>query len=210
VCNTDVPSDIYTIDRSKDNAFYYRIPIVRDFFEWRLKAATRLISDDCTGEVLDVGYGSGFLFPYLQSRFERLHGTDWHTHGKMVCDYYAGNGIHIHLTRSDISSLAYRDNSFDAVVCLSLLEHISEIDRAVGEIYRVLKPRGQAIIGFPPRTILTSALFDLIGFDHKRLHPMGHTEIYNALSRIFTMDTSRFLPRIGSLYILWRCVKGGE
>jgi len=208
--STGPSSDIYKIDRSKDNAVYYRIPIIRDFFQWRLKAAIALVSDESTGRVLDVGYGGGFLFPFLSSRFECIHGADWHSHGQMVCDHYASNGIVVRATKSDIRSLPYRDNSFDAVFCLSLLEHMNEIDRAVGELFRVLKPYGQAVLGYPPRTALTSALFNLIGFDHKRLHPMGHTEIYNALSRKFIMDTSVSIPRIGSLYVLWRCVKRGE
>lgn len=49
----------------------------------------------------------------------------------------------------DITNLAVADNSFDAVICSHVLEHIPDDRRAMQEIHRVLKPGGWAILQVP-------------------------------------------------------------
>lgn len=47
----------------------------------------------------------------------------------------------------DICSLPYPDNSFDWVICDCVLEHVEgDIQKAVQEIYRVLKKNGSVIV----------------------------------------------------------------
>ena len=36
--------------------------------------------------------------------------------------------------------LPYQDNTFDVVICVDVLEHVSDYYQVVSEIYRVLKP----------------------------------------------------------------------
>lgn len=45
--------------------------------------------------------------------------------------------------------LPLRDASFDAVVCMNLLEHIANAQDVLGEVYRVLRAEGQ-LIGMTP------------------------------------------------------------
>ena len=51
----------------------------------------------------------------------------------------------------DVRDLPFRDASFDAVYSMGTIEHFDETERAVGEMARVLKPGGRAIIGVPNR-----------------------------------------------------------
>ncbi len=46
----------------------------------------------------------------------------------------------------DVSALPYPDASFDAAVCTQVYEYVPTIDRALAELYRVLKPGGRAVI----------------------------------------------------------------
>jgi len=41
------------------------------------------------------------------------------------------------------------DNSVDAIICIAVLEHIEEPQKAVREIYRVLKPGGYCFLYVP-------------------------------------------------------------
>ena len=41
----------------------------------------------------------------------------------------------------DAHDLPFRDNSFDAIICQAVLEHVADPYRCVDEIYRVLKPK---------------------------------------------------------------------
>lgn len=49
----------------------------------------------------------------------------------------------------DIHDLPLEDNSVDAVICIAVLEHVEEPQRAARELYRVLKPGGYCYIYVP-------------------------------------------------------------
>jgi ubiquinone/menaquinone biosynthesis C-methylase UbiE len=49
----------------------------------------------------------------------------------------------------DIHALPFSDNSLDAIVCIAVLEHVEEPQKAMREIYRVLKPGGYCYIYAP-------------------------------------------------------------
>ncbi len=49
----------------------------------------------------------------------------------------------------DIVDLPYADASFDAVICLHVLEHIPDDAKAMSELHRVLVPGGKAIVMVP-------------------------------------------------------------
>ncbi|MBU2575480.1 methyltransferase domain-containing protein [Patescibacteria group bacterium] len=49
----------------------------------------------------------------------------------------------------DIQSLPLEDNSVDAFICNAILEHVEEPQKAVKEMYRVLKPGGYCFIYVP-------------------------------------------------------------
>ncbi|MFI5260379.1 MAG: class I SAM-dependent methyltransferase [Candidatus Paceibacteria bacterium] len=49
----------------------------------------------------------------------------------------------------DIHALPLADNSVDAIICISVLEHVEEPQLAVREMYRVLKPGGYCYIYVP-------------------------------------------------------------
>ena len=49
----------------------------------------------------------------------------------------------------NITNLKFKDNFFDAIICLHVLEHIPEDINAMRELHRVLKPSGWAILQVP-------------------------------------------------------------
>lgn len=49
----------------------------------------------------------------------------------------------------DIHNLPLPDSSVDAVICIAVLEHVEEPQKAVREIYRVLKPGGYCYLCVP-------------------------------------------------------------
>jgi SAM-dependent methyltransferase len=51
--------------------------------------------------------------------------------------------------RMDITQLAIADRTFDAIICVHVLEHIPDDHRAMCELRRVLKPGGWAILQVP-------------------------------------------------------------
>jgi SAM-dependent methyltransferase len=51
----------------------------------------------------------------------------------------------------DVRDLPFADGSFDAIYSMGTIEHFADTERAVGEIARVLRPGGRAIVGVPNR-----------------------------------------------------------
>ena len=49
----------------------------------------------------------------------------------------------------DITEIAYPDNHFDGIICSHVLEHVPEDQKAMRELYRVMKPGGWAILLVP-------------------------------------------------------------
>ena len=51
--------------------------------------------------------------------------------------------------KADICDLPFEDNSYDVIFCNHVLEHIPDDDKAMEELYRILKPNGMAILQIP-------------------------------------------------------------
>lgn len=54
-------------------------------------------------------------------------------------------------TNSAENRFPYQSSSFEKVLCLGVLEHLVNRDATLGEIYRVLTPRGKLLLGVPNR-----------------------------------------------------------
>lgn len=92
-----------------------------------------------SGSLLDVGCGSK---PYNSLFKVTSHvGLDIDIESvrlrAMADDYYDGN------------SFPYLDSSFDSLLCSQVLEHVFNPDVFLGEINRVLKPKGKLLLTVP-------------------------------------------------------------
>lgn len=57
---------------------------------------------------------------------------------------------HIILGHGDINSLPIEDNSFDVIISVAAFEHILNLEKALQEMYRLLKPGGVIFTMFAP------------------------------------------------------------
>jgi len=49
----------------------------------------------------------------------------------------------------DITEIPFESASFDAIICIHVLEHVEDDRKAIAELYRVLRPGGWALISVP-------------------------------------------------------------
>ena len=49
----------------------------------------------------------------------------------------------------DITDMNFEDNFFDVIICNHVLEHVKDGRKAMSELFRVLKPKGFAILQVP-------------------------------------------------------------
>lgn len=73
-------------------------------------------------------------------RFEKLHGEQYIT---------ADIESPLAKVKMDIHDIPFPANTFDALLCNHVLEHVRDDIRAMSEIHRVLKPGGFAILQVP-------------------------------------------------------------
>mgnify|MGYP001806052478 CR=1 FL=1 len=86
----------------------------------------------------------GSLRAYIQQRTKIEYITgDKQTDG--YNDYYYERGI----TNLDLVQLPFEDESFDAIICNHVLEHIIDDHKAMSELFRVLKKNAWAILQVP-------------------------------------------------------------
>lgn len=53
------------------------------------------------------------------------------------------------ILKEDVTALSFADDFFDVILCNHVLEHIPDEGKALGELYRVLKPGGWGIFQVP-------------------------------------------------------------
>ena len=82
----------------------------------------------------------------------------------------------------DITDIQYPEASFDAIICNHVLEHVLDDQRAMRELYRVLKPGGWAILQVPYSEQITISVEDpAITTPEERARAFGqedHVRIY--------------------------------
>jgi len=110
------------------------------------------------------------------------------------CDYYTGDielGKSHH--RCDLTNIQFRDNFFDYIIANHVLEHIKRIDKAFGEIKRVLKSDGKLIISFPICTDLKTREESITLTEKERLKQFGQKDHV----RLFGYDYKEYIEKYG-------------
>jgi ubiquinone/menaquinone biosynthesis C-methylase UbiE len=190
--------------------FYYR-PLTGSVYRRRLEMAVALLGEQRYPDLLEVGYGSGILLPELARHADRLTGLDIHENAAAVRKMLDGQSLSADLHRGDLYEMPFAKASFDAVFCLSVLEHLHELDRAMSEFARVARPGAVLVFGFPVRNPVTDGFFRMVGYDPRALHPAGHRDILGSIERAPGLSLEvretypRRLPVDLALYCVCRC-----
>ncbi len=98
-------------------------------------------------QLLDVGAGEGVLVERYKKRGLDCIGVD---------AYFESEDV----KKADLKELPFEDGSFDAALCLDVLEHLSILDQpaALQEIKRVLRNDGRFLMSIPNLAHLHSRL----------------------------------------------------
>jgi SAM-dependent methyltransferase len=180
-----------------DPVDYYYKPLTARLYRGRLDLAARLLGEGPFESLLEVGYGSGIFLPELSRRARRLTGIDIHCQADRVAVMLRGLGIDADLREASLFEMPFGDGSFDALVCLSVLEHVTALDSALGEFERVLRQDGIAVLGFPVRNVMTDSFFRAVGYRPRELHPSSHEDILRAarMDPALTVEEEGRFPR---------------
>jgi ubiquinone/menaquinone biosynthesis C-methylase UbiE len=140
----------------------------------RHAAVARLVGNG-SGPLLEIGTGSGRLLAELADRGWTVTGLD-PAPGMVELARSRVPAARGRITVGQAESLPFDDDSFDVVVCIGVLGFV-DVEPALDELVRVLRPDGRAVLGVFDRHAATVAWQQYVVFPVaravKRVAPFG-------------------------------------
>ena len=125
-------------------------------------------------EVLDLGCAGGFMAEALAARGAKVTGIDPASEAIEAARAHARDGgLQIAYDVGVGEALPYAAGSFDAIVCVDVLEHVSDLTQVLAEVARVLRPGGLFLFDTINRNPLARLATITVAEDILRLLPRG-------------------------------------
>ena len=104
---------------------------------WRDRR-TALAQHKSGGDILDLGCSSGSFLETLKGSPWKLHGVEMSSAAARKAEDRTGANVFV----GDILDAPFRPESFDAITCFDVLEHVYEPQRVLAKVQEWLKPGG--------------------------------------------------------------------
>lgn len=137
---------------------YEHEKLVRNWLK-KEQVAENLVQDfmcragDLPGKrMLELGFGSGLHIPAFANAGAEMYGLEVN---EVLLEIAKENmrlrNVSVNLQSYGGSDMPYSDNYFDYVFATSVLEHVSDVQKVLREVDRILKPGGRFYVSFPNR-----------------------------------------------------------
>ncbi len=142
--------------------------------------------------ILDLGCGEGILLEKIVRRCpeKKVLGIDVMQENIKICKTNA-----LPVEYGDLYNLTLTDNSVDTVFLIEVIEHLTQPQRALQEIHRILKPGGKVVILFPNDSVFAVARFVTLKFKEWKYNP-GHVRQWTHNDLQDVLREIGFLPKL--------------
>jgi SAM-dependent methyltransferase len=120
----------------------------------------------------------------------------WRKSGK---NYRSFDLVRFAMEKGDITAMRYPNNSCDYFLCFHVLEHVPADAVAIREIYRVLRPGGEAVLQVP----IDHTLNETVEYGEPRPLETGHVRRYAENGFVKVLSSEGFVVRkvgVGDLF----------
>jgi len=141
------------------NKHIFDSPYEQYRFEMITKAILKCLPKKPNLYVHDAGCGTGeFTIPYFEKvmRNCKVHASDFSVGMVQVCKKRFPKHEH---SVQDVENMTLKSNRFDVVTSRQMLEHVPNPQKALKEMYRILKPGGTIVLSTPSWFGLIAPLF---------------------------------------------------
>lgn len=115
--------------------------------DYKQGALERFAASCGGGKLLEIGSGLGLELARLGKLGFDVTGVDLAPNAVALCNrYLERQGVNGRAVVQNAEALEFGDQSFDAVYSSGVIQHTPDIERAIAEIDRVLKPGGRILI----------------------------------------------------------------
>ncbi len=109
-------------------------------------ALRQRVAERVSGVVLEIGFGSGLNLPYLSSALQKLYALDPALLGrKLAAERLHACSFPVEFIDLEANHYPLADASVDCVLCTWTLCTIPDVEVALQEVKRVLKPGGRLV-----------------------------------------------------------------
>jgi ubiquinone/menaquinone biosynthesis C-methylase UbiE len=156
-----------------------------DYQAERVVEVRQALGGSFTGQrVLDLGSGMGGGLVALRRAGLDVVGLDYNPAYCRIAQLRGQRyGLRLPLAVGAGEALPFAEGSFDAVICLDVLEHVQQPERVLAEMHRVLRPGGVVLTTVPNRFAFRDPHYHLPGINWlprplaERLIPLfGHSK----------------------------------
>lgn len=149
-----------------------------------------------TGYALDAGCGAG-NYTIKLSEYYNTFGAD---RSEILISKAVSRSVSadrdINFLTADLQCLPFRSNLFDLILCLNALEFVSDTEKAIKELKRVLIPGGTLLIGVCNKYSLWG-LVKLLGKPFRRKDPFFNGNFFSIQEAMeLANDAGLFVERI--------------
>ncbi|MFC1670851.1 bifunctional 2-polyprenyl-6-hydroxyphenol methylase/3-demethylubiquinol 3-O-methyltransferase UbiG [Spirochaetota bacterium] len=121
-----------------------------------------------------IGCGGGYACEEMAKMGASVSGIDQSQKSIEAAKNHAlENNLKINYEHCNAENLPYKKNSFHVVMCVDVLEHLTDLDVVISEINRVLKPGGIFLFDTINRTFMSRLLMIWVAEYILKIAPMG-------------------------------------
>jgi 2-polyprenyl-3-methyl-5-hydroxy-6-metoxy-1,4-benzoquinol methylase len=179
------PKEI-VVTSEDDNAIrlFSKISLIRWLYQRRYVQTAEALEPQAHSRILEIGCGSGILYPTLKNLGFYV-GLDLHSRLNLVKRKLGGEYV-----KGDLRHLPFK-RKFDCVICLSVLEHIKELDTALDEVGKVAKDEARLVFGIPHDNLLVKAWFWLKKSPALETHINSRKRLVSKIGAHFRVEKKR-------------------
>ena len=172
---------------NKSESWLYKNPVAGVFYWNKLKSVFDRLKKRRWGLILEIGCEYGFFLPSLCQISDRVIGSDIKSNfdycEKITLEEMKKSNANLELKSADATHLSdfIAEKSCDAIVAISVLEHIDDYDKAIKEVCRCLKPSGTFVCVLPSENRLYRTVKNMLRYvaTEFRKHYNPHKKEYD-------------------------------
>lgn len=153
--------------------------------EKRIPLSISLIKEE--GNVLDIGCRWGDVTNEIYKKNKNIIGIDFVPE---LIEIAKKKYPYINFKVGDVHKIPFGNESFNTIFCGEVIEHFANQEKAMKEIYRVLKPHGELILSTPNIANLRCRIKLLIGKDID--DDKGHIHLLTKKQLINLLESNGF------------------
>jgi ubiquinone/menaquinone biosynthesis C-methylase UbiE len=157
------------------------------YWDYRDRIAFQYVSGN---DILDAGCGEGITLEKLIKLFPAAHvtGVDTEPENLEICRKHG-----LPVREGSLYELPFADASFDTVLFSEVIEHLDKPEKALNEIFRVLRPQGKVIVVFPNDFIFKISRI-LTGMIKEAFYNPGHVRQWTPRQIRQSLRACGFVP----------------